>query len=196
MPGGYKDFTAATALSADVDDYLMRQSLMRFASTAARDAALTAPETGMHCVTTDTHAVWYYNGSTWVKWLSAWTSYTPAWTNFTVGNATISAAYRYVWGDIRIRGQVTLGTTSSGTGSQILQTIPNSETANATIGAYGSGALNDGTRIYPLVVGVAANSTAVEWFHAETADAGVLSSDSPVALGTGDIFTWDITIPL
>jgi len=48
MGSGYKPFTAASVLtSADMNNYLMEQSVMFFATTAARDAAITAPEDGM-----------------------------------------------------------------------------------------------------------------------------------------------------
>lgn len=197
MAGGFKDFTAATALSADVDNYLMRQSVMRFASTAARDSALSGNlEEGMHCVCLDTDSEFYYDGSNWLKWRTPWTAYTPAWTHLTIGNAVVNAAYRYEWGDLWVRGHATLGTTTSGDGSSILQTIPNSETSDASIGSYGSGAYNDGSgpRIYPLVVGVAPGDTAIQFFHSETS--GVFTSASPVTIASTDVLTWTIKIPL
>jgi len=48
MGSGFKTFTAAAVLTAaDVNDYLMEQSVMSFASTGARDTQVTAPEQGM-----------------------------------------------------------------------------------------------------------------------------------------------------
>ena len=48
MGSGFKNFTAASVLTAsDVNNYLMEQSVMSFASTGARDVQITAPEQGM-----------------------------------------------------------------------------------------------------------------------------------------------------
>lgn len=53
--------------SADVNGYLMDQSVMYFASSAARDAALTNPSAGMHSYRADGAVVEVYNGSAWVS---------------------------------------------------------------------------------------------------------------------------------
>ena len=46
MAAGYKDFVAGTVLAAaDLEDYCELQSVMRFASAAARDTALSAVKT-------------------------------------------------------------------------------------------------------------------------------------------------------
>ena len=48
MGSGFKNFTAASVLTAsDVNNYLMEQSVMSFASTGARDTQITSPEEGM-----------------------------------------------------------------------------------------------------------------------------------------------------
>lgn len=69
MAAGYKDFTAgATLAAADLEDYCELQSVMRFASTAARDTALAGVLTnGLLAYTTDTSTRWRYTGSAWVS---------------------------------------------------------------------------------------------------------------------------------
>jgi hypothetical protein len=63
---GFKDFVTGEVLTAaDVDGYLM-QGIWVFASTAARDAAVTAPAEGNFAFTKDTNSLWYYDGATWV----------------------------------------------------------------------------------------------------------------------------------
>jgi hypothetical protein len=48
MGSGFKTFTAGAVLTAsDVNNYLMEQSIMYFATTGARDTAITSPEEGM-----------------------------------------------------------------------------------------------------------------------------------------------------
>lgn len=73
--------------SADVNSYLMDQSVMVFAGTAARSSAIATATEGMITYLTDgtgSQAVEYYNGS-------AWTTLVPAATAGTVNS--ITAAY-------------------------------------------------------------------------------------------------------
>ena len=53
--------------AADVNGYLMDQSVMYFASAAARTAAISTPSTGMHSYRADGTVVEVYNGSAWVS---------------------------------------------------------------------------------------------------------------------------------
>lgn len=70
----YKVFTNGSPLPAsDLNTYLMNQSVMVFADSAARSAALTSPTEGMLTWLQDTDTYEYYNGSTWEE-LSADTS--------------------------------------------------------------------------------------------------------------------------
>lgn len=63
---GYKSFSAGSVLTADeVNTYLMQQSVMYFASTAARGSAITSPSTGMVTYNGTTAQLEYYNGSAW-----------------------------------------------------------------------------------------------------------------------------------
>ena len=64
---GFKDFQTGEVLTAaDVDGYLM-QGIWVFASTAARDAAVTSPQEGNFAFTKDTNSLWYYDGAAWVS---------------------------------------------------------------------------------------------------------------------------------
>ncbi len=78
MGSGFKSFTAGAVLTAsDMNNYLMEQSVMYFATTAARDAALTA-EDGMvvYIGSNDANEGLYtYNGTAWRKgpgWNAPW----------------------------------------------------------------------------------------------------------------------------
>jgi hypothetical protein len=66
---GYKDFTVGQVLtSAQVDGYLMQQTIMRFASASARTTALSGVlAEGMFSYLDDTNATEYYDGSSWVS---------------------------------------------------------------------------------------------------------------------------------
>lgn len=86
MAQGYKDFTAGSALAAaDLEDYCQNQSVMRFASSAARDTALSSVKTeGMLSYQVDNNDLDIYTGSAFSTLIApahgAWTSWTPTVT--------------------------------------------------------------------------------------------------------------------
>jgi len=64
---GYKNFTDGSVLTAaEVNTYLNEQSIMVFATAAARTSAITSPSEGMVTYQLDTNGLYYYNGSAWV----------------------------------------------------------------------------------------------------------------------------------
>jgi hypothetical protein len=63
---GKKTFVAGEVLTAqDVNDYLMDQSVMNFASSAARASAIPTPTEGMVTYRADADNLELYNGSDW-----------------------------------------------------------------------------------------------------------------------------------
>jgi hypothetical protein len=74
MMAGFREFAAGEPLTAtNVDDFLMKQSVMKFADGAARDLALgtavvspNALREGMIAYLDDTDDVLKYDGSAWV----------------------------------------------------------------------------------------------------------------------------------
>lgn len=62
----YKTFANGYTLNAsELNTYLMNQSVIVFADSTARSAALTAPTEGMVTYLADTNALEYYTGSAW-----------------------------------------------------------------------------------------------------------------------------------
>ncbi len=122
---GYKDFTDGVIATADeADGYFMQQSVMVFASTAARDTALAAVlADGMHAYTTDTNTLWVRRGGAWRTLSKPPAAYTPTWkdgiggTNLSIGNGTLTGRYAITndWCDFEIRmtrgSNTNLGTT-------------------------------------------------------------------------------------
>lgn len=79
MGSGFKNFTAASVLTAsDVNNFLMEQSVMSFASTGARDVSVTAPEDGMVAYirsNDSSEGLYTYNGTSWRRgpgWNAPW----------------------------------------------------------------------------------------------------------------------------
>ena len=148
---GFKDFVTGEVLTAaDVDGYLM-QGIWVFASTAARNAAVTAPAEGNFAFTKDTNSLWYYDGAAWVA-----------------SGAT---------GDIE---GVTAGTGISGGGTSGTVTVTNSmATAIDAKGdlVVGTGAdtfskLTVGTNGY-LLTADSAEATGLKWAAAAAAGGGL-----------------------
>jgi hypothetical protein len=149
---------------------------------------------------TDTEKVMIYDGSTttWnVLGSSRWVTYTPSWTNLTVGDGTQEAEYRYVVGGIRLRGGITLGASSSISGT-ISQTLPNSETAKSTgNGSMGIARYNDsGTRIFAGWVDIADSGTTLNFGHTESGNSGLVNATNPYTFTTSDAIYWDVVVAL
>jgi hypothetical protein len=67
MGSGFTTFTAGNVLTAsEVNNYLMEQSVMSFATAAARASAVTAPETGMMYWDQALLTLNVYNGTSWL----------------------------------------------------------------------------------------------------------------------------------
>lgn len=63
---GFKTFSAGAVLTAaEVNTYLMQQSVMVFGGTAARSSAIPSPSAGMVTYVSDLAQLQYYNGSDW-----------------------------------------------------------------------------------------------------------------------------------
>jgi len=98
MGSGFKNFTASVLTATDVNNFLMKQSVMSFASTGARDTQITAPETGMvaYVGSADVNEGLYHrtSASTWRKgpgWNAPWgfIQYAQTKSNVSVKNGNI-----------------------------------------------------------------------------------------------------------
>ena len=103
----YKVFTNGSVLPAsDLNDFLMRQSVMVFSSSTARTSAITGPTEGMLSYLEDTNRFQFYNGTAWQDLSDEATG----WRDVSTSQAITAAD---------------LGTTIRSTGSAITITINN-----------------------------------------------------------------------
>jgi len=140
---GYKDFQAGAILTAaDVNGYLM-QGILVFATTAARDAAITSPQEGQFAYITANDTVYYYTGSAWAISSmdnTAYTSFTPTMvaSNWTQGNGTFATYYKQIGKMVHWYGRFTFGTTSAvGATGTFAITLPVNCTTLVTPEVYG-----------------------------------------------------------
>lgn len=88
---GFKTFTAGEILTAaNVNGYLMSQSVMNFAGTAARSSAIGTPTEGMVTYLADTNSFEYYDGAAYVPLVSV-TSLPGSAITGDITTATISS---------------------------------------------------------------------------------------------------------
>lgn len=66
-PAGWKDFTSTILTTSDVNNYLMSQTVMVFATAAARTSGLGTPNEGNLTYLQDSNSFWYYDGSSWIN---------------------------------------------------------------------------------------------------------------------------------
>jgi hypothetical protein len=87
---GFKTFATGDILTAaDANGYLMSQTVMVFADSAARSSAITSPQEGMITYLKDTNSTEYYSGSAWVA-LSAGSS--GSYTQIATGTLSSTGA--------------------------------------------------------------------------------------------------------
>jgi len=113
-----KTFTAGTlATASDVNTYLMNQSVMTFASPAARNTAIPSPTEGMLTYQESNDHLTVYNGTDWIPFDTTWTTYTPTLSNVTLGSGyTLSATYAQIGKTVIVQFYFALGATSAITG--------------------------------------------------------------------------------
>jgi hypothetical protein len=159
MAAGYKNWAAGNVLTAaDLEDYTVLQSAMRFTNAAARDSALASVLTeGLIAYLIDTNTYTIYTGSAWSTIgpvHGQLTSWTPTVTQ--TGSVTVTNNYsRYHRQGRLITGWFSLTVTGSGSG-----------TANIVIGAIPATAASTSPVIGQMrFYNASGPSTTVAWIY-------------------------------
>lgn len=92
---GYKEWAFKEMLTSSDLNNLSGQTVMRFASAAARSSALTAPVEGMVSYLEDTNFFYYYTGSAWAMWTgrTAWVTVTGFGSGWRHYNGTTGGSF-------------------------------------------------------------------------------------------------------
>ena len=161
---GFKTFTVGEVLSAaDVNGYLM-QGVLVFATTAARDAAITSPQEGQFAFTKDTNSLFYYDGAAWVasgatgdiEGVTAGTGISGGGTSGTVTVTNSMATAIDAKGDLIVgTGADTFSRLAAGTNTYILT----SDSAEATGLKWAAPA--GGGKVLQVVQGTTTTSTTI-----------------------------------
>jgi hypothetical protein len=190
---GYLDFTTGQVLTADtVDGYLMRQTVMTFASSTARDTALSGVlDEGMVAYLEDTDSLTYCTGAAWRVIYSPRTAHTPTGSGaVTVGDGVFNVDYTRQGDIVTWGGQLTLGSTSAIGAGVITFSLPvAANTSNPKFGAaYFYDTSTDDN--YAAVCQVAAGVFTVANIGSSGA---AVSSTAPFTWASGDSILWSIS---
>jgi hypothetical protein len=190
---GRKTFVAGEVLTAqDVNDYLMDQSVMNFATTAARSSAIPTPTEGMLALTKDTDEIDYYNGSAWVPALpvGSWYAYTPTLTNVTLGvGGTSSFVYSQIGKTVHVRGTISIaGAGTVGASGFVDFSLPVTPVAYTFLAPQGQAVFYNGTSIFTgqiLYISATASRLTCQTASGTYATATDISTSVPFAWGSG-----------
>jgi hypothetical protein len=122
---GYRLFTAGQVLTAaQVNTYLMEQSIMQFATSAARDAALTSIKSeGNVTYQLDNNDLDIYNGTSFSTLIEPTSGALKVWTPAVVQSGavtTTNTASTYIRIGRWIQGMFNLAITSAGVGANVV----------------------------------------------------------------------------
>ncbi|MFJ7176396.1 hypothetical protein ACIQXA_08310 [Streptomyces massasporeus] len=111
------DAPDANKLAKDITNAIAQRSVLRFASSSARGATLTAPVEGMLTWLQDVNRLDLYDGSSWVAvsvGRSSWTTITPAspWTQNGNNNGTFQYRLLNISGEESLQFRGALGRSS------------------------------------------------------------------------------------
>jgi hypothetical protein len=134
----YKNFVPNVLSSSEVQTYLMNQSVMVFANSTARSAALTAPTEGMVTYLQDTNILQIYDGSAWVGLKTT--------TLETTGNATVGGGLTVdspdaTWATFKVdhvNNRVGIGAASPANQLEIYNTVAGGSLEQITISGNNS----------------------------------------------------------
>jgi hypothetical protein len=204
MGSGFKTFTAASVLTAaDLNNYCQSQSVMYFATTAARDTAITSPVDGMVAYigsNDSSEGLYTYNGTAWRKgpgWNAPWGFMASAQSSTTVttsgsteltivstaGFTAVSNRYYLLTGYINPYGSVA--------GNQFTLRLRNNSITGTVLAQSTISVRDYSTNNISIVVSIAAGASAGIFMTVQlSSGAGTLTSNhlaSPAYITLTDI---------
>lgn len=199
----YKNFTSEVLTSNDVDTYLMRQSVMTFASDAARDSALSGVAVGgMVCYTEDNDRLYYLKetGGDWVVLSEApqtW-NVTSITQSGSVSCTTTAGTGWYQRHNGVFHAAIEIAATASGTSSNPI-IVPTPLTLSNLRNVHGTYLFLDASDSFRAFSGVVSQASTTTLGLAASGDAGSASglqlgnAGFTAAIASGDVIRLGLT---
>lgn len=194
----YTTVVAGTVITASWGNNDVRnQVIVPFASTAARDAAITSPVAGQVAATTDTYSLWFRGAAAWAQigpLGAVWETWTPTLTQS--GAVTKTVTYgRYQRIGRTVIAQCDLAVTGAGTGNNAITVSLPVTSAAAGSRVIGSGHVYDSSAAVNYSQNAVCNTTTTAAIHSTGAGQllGVTGSAMNAALAAGDAVTFAVT---
>jgi hypothetical protein len=91
----FKVFTNGSVLPAsDLNEFLMRQAVISFATSTARGLAITSPTEGMLTYLEDSNTFQFYNGTAWQDLLDSFAGWSDKSANYSIVEADRGSTIR------------------------------------------------------------------------------------------------------
>lgn len=170
------------------------RTVMRFASTTARDSAIPSPVEGMVAITGTGAGLrqWLYVAGAWRDVTAGlWTAWTPTWSGVTLGNGTSSGRYQLTPGGLVVRAQLSLGSSSSVSG-QVTLVLPEAVVTSLNV-PRGTAQVIDASASNRRYLGACLLTSATTLIGlVDTGGGGApISTNVPVTLASGDSITFE-----
>jgi hypothetical protein len=193
---GIKTFVDLVALPAsDLNEYLMKQTVMRFTTDSALVANLGAGiRTGGMLAWSDSSQTlfWYEGSGIWKPLESLWKVQTPtlsAPTPLVIGNGSLTCRWRYAGGKVHAEyGFVRGSTTNAGAGTYFFNLPVEAFSIN---GAKGFGFIRRSPSGEHAIQPIPVSSTAIALLV--SASGSRASNTVPAAVATGDTYSFIVT---
>jgi hypothetical protein len=174
----------------------MRQTVMTFASSSARDTALSGVLTeGMFAYLSDSDTVTVYSGSAWVTvtTLGTWASFTPTISQGASSDVAKTVDYsRYLRHGRMITWSFFMTLSASGTaGSAVEVTLPLAATSTQSI--VGSGRVFDTSTSTSYSGTLLGSATTKVRLFGDWSGTGAWGSTPNLAIASGDVISGAIT---
>lgn len=204
VPAGVTATNSGTTITQTAPFTSVVDGVVVARTTTERDA-YTPPSTDLKARTfVIANGITYkWNGTVWKAWGSDWISYTPTLSGVAIGTggaAANTASYRYIDGQVKVRGVITLGTTTSSVSGTMVVTLP--VTALALRHPYqqynGSATFYDTSAVQNYFAAPTANNASVtdinilSFYGANGLRAGTGAS-TPFVWAAGDSVSYDFT---
>jgi hypothetical protein len=169
----FKTFVAGAVLGAsEVNDFLMKQSVMTFTNTTLRNAAITSPSAGMLTFIVGTKTLELYDGSGWTAIGGGDSATFPNQIAITTGGSTRIQPFAIEQGVNSVTGTQGISFTT-GRFTQTPQVYLSVQSSSAVTSATYASASTSGFTAYTWAGGTAAGvSRSVSWIAIQMKSGG------------------------